>query len=203
MRLEVKIPKDSELVVSAVSADVTSNGVQGVQRINSVSGDVSAEIAGSDVEAKSVSGDVRLKGHGQTAHVRASTVSGDLRIEHAAGDLEVTTVSGTITASVDTAAGVRARSTSGDFNFSGRLKRGAELEAVTVSGELNVRASSDNGYDYEVSSFSGDISNCFDAPIERTSKYGPGHVMRGTRGEGSGHLHLKTMSGDVKLCDRN
>jgi DUF4097 and DUF4098 domain-containing protein YvlB len=202
-RLEVKIPKESELVVSAVSADVKTSGVLGVQRLNAVSGDIVAEIAGSDVVMKSVSGDIKLKGHGQTAHIRASTVSGDLHIEHGAGDLEATTVSGTITATLDIAASVRVRSTSGDVNFNGRLKHGAEFEAVSVSGEVNARASSEAGYNYEVSSFSGDIRNCFDAPSERTSKYGPGHLLQGSRGEGSGHVHIKTMSGDVQLCDRN
>jgi len=37
---------------------------------------------------------------------------------------------------------------------------------------------------------------------ERTSQYGPGSVLQGTRGEGAGHVRLKTMSGDVQLCDR-
>jgi hypothetical protein len=71
-----------------------------------------------------------------------------------------------------------------------------------VSGDLNVRASADGGYAYEVSSFSGDITDCFNASPERTSKYGPGSRLEGTRGEGMGHLRLKTMSGDVQLCDR-
>ncbi len=51
--------------------------------------------------------------------------------------------------------------------------------------------------------FSGDISDCFDAKAERTGKYMPGSTLQGTRGEGAGHVHLKTMSGDIQLCDRN
>jgi len=30
----------------------------------------------------------------------------------------------------------------------------------------------------------------------------PGHTLQGTRGDGAGHVRLKTMSGDVQLCDR-
>jgi hypothetical protein len=104
---------------------------------------------------------------------------------------------------LDTASSVRLHSTSGDLRFNGHLNRGAGVEAHSVSGGLNVRASADGGYAYQVSSFSGSIGNCFDAHSERTSKYGPGSQLQGSRGEGAGHVHLKTMSGDVQLCDRN
>jgi DUF4097 and DUF4098 domain-containing protein YvlB len=201
-RLRVQIPKGSELDVSAVSADVTSSGVQGMQRLNAVSGDVSAELYGGDLELKTVSGDVHLKGHGQPARLHVSTVSGDMHLEHGAGDLEAGTVSGSLVATLDTARSVRVRTTSGDLRFDGRLTHGASFDASTVSGDLNVRASADGGYAYEVSSFSGDITDCFGAKAERASQYGPGTVLQGTRGEGAGHVRLKTMSGDVQLCDR-
>ncbi len=201
--LRVKVPQGSELDVSAVSADVTTSGVLGVQRLSTVSGDLSAELAGADVELKTVSGDVRLKGRGQPARLRVSTVSGDVHLEHGAGDLEASTVNGTLIMSLDSARSVRARTTSGDLRFVGKLTRGAEFEVTSVSGDLNVRASAEGGYAYEVSSFSGDISDCFNATPERVSKYGPGTRLEGTRGEGAGHLRLKTMSGDVQLCDRS
>jgi DUF4097 and DUF4098 domain-containing protein YvlB len=190
-------------------------GVQpkGVVDISNVSGsievsawdrpEVDAEIAGSDFELKTVSGDVKVKGHGQPARLHLNTVSGDVHLEHGAGDFEASTVSGTLVVSLDSATSVRAHTTSGDLRFNGRLARGASFEATTVSGDLNVRASAEGGYAYEVSSFSGDIGNCFDAKAERASRYGPGSTLQGTRGEGAGHMHLKTMSGDIELCDRN
>jgi hypothetical protein len=199
--LRVKIPKDSELDVSAVSADVTTSGVFGVQRLSTVSGDVSAELAGADVELKTVSGDVRLKGRGQAAQLRVSTVSGDVHLEHGGGDIEASTVNGELIASLDGAHSARARTTSGDLRFEGTLAHGATLEATSVSGNLTVRTGADGGFAYEVSSFSGDISDCFNASPERTSKYGPGTRLTGSRGEGMGHVRLKTMSGDVQLCD--
>ena len=199
--LHVQVPKDSELTVSAVSADVRTTGVTGVQRLNAVSGDITAELGGSDLELKTVSGDVKLKGHGQPARLHVSSVSGDVHLEHGAGDLEAATVSGTLVVSLDSARSVRVRSTSGDVHFEGKLASGADFDATSVSGDLNVRASAEAGYAYEVSTFSGDISNCFDAT---PSGHGhmPGHTLQGTRGDGAGHMRLKTMSGDVQLCDR-
>jgi DUF4097 and DUF4098 domain-containing protein YvlB len=202
VELKVKVPKESELDVSAVSADVATTNVLGVQRLSTVSGEVRAELGGADLELKTVSGDVRLKGHGQPARLHVSTVSGDVHLERGAGDLEASTVNGTLTVSLDSARSVRARTTSGDLRFVGKLTRGAEFEATSVSGDLSVRASAEGGFTYEVSSFSGDISDCFNASPERASQYGPGKRLQGTRGDGAGHVRLKTMSGDVELCDR-
>jgi DUF4097 and DUF4098 domain-containing protein YvlB len=198
--LRVKVPKESEVNVSAVSAEVTTSGVLGEQRLNAVSGDITAEFAG-DLEVKTVSGEVRLKGHGQPARLHVSSVSGDVRLEHGAGDLEAGTVSGSLVVSLDSTKSVRARTTSGDLHFEGKLARGADFDATSVSGDLNVRASADGGYSYEARSFTGDITNCFGAaPVER--HHGPGHTLEGTRGDGAGHVRLKTMSGDIQLCDR-
>jgi DUF4097 and DUF4098 domain-containing protein YvlB len=199
--LRVQVPKDSELDASAVSANVTSSGVLGPQRLKSVSGDVTAEIAGADIDAKSVSGSVKLRGKGQAAKLHISTVSGDLELKHAAGDLEATTVSGEATFELDPAHSVRLRSTSGDLHFEGRLTRGADFDGQTVSGDLKVRAGSEDGLTFEAASVTGDINDCFNVEAEH-AKYGPGNKLNGTRGGGSAHVRLKTMSGEIDLCDR-
>jgi DUF4097 and DUF4098 domain-containing protein YvlB len=201
--LHVRIPKNSELDVSTVSADVSAAGVLGVQHLNAVSGDVSSELFGSDLELKTVSGDVKLKGHGQPARLRVTSVSGDVHLEHGAGELETNTVSGSLVVSLDSASSVRARTTSGDMRFEGKLARDATFEASSVSGDLTVRASAAGGFAYEVTSFSGDIGNCFGAKAQKESEYGPGSKLTGTRGDGAGRVRIKTMSGDVSLCDRD
>jgi DUF4097 and DUF4098 domain-containing protein YvlB len=197
-RLHVQVPKDGELSISGVSADVSTTGVQGKQRITVVSGDVTAELGGSDLELKTVSGNIKLRGRGQPARLHVTSVSGDVRLDHGAGDLEAGTVSGNLVVSLDSARSVRVRSTAGDLTFEGKLTRGADFDASTVSGNLKVRASADGGYAYEATTFSGEIADCFgDTP----SSHGPGHSLQGNRGEGAGHLRLKSMGGDIHLCD--
>jgi hypothetical protein len=200
--LRVQVPKDSSLEVSGVSANVTTAGVLGAQRLKTVSGDITAEIGASDIEVKSVSGSLKLRGKGQPAKLHVSTVSGDLELKHAAGDLEATTVSGEATVELDPAHSVRLRSTSGDLTFEGRLVRGADFDAQSVSGDLKVRAGAEDGFQFEAASVTGDISDCFNAEPQRTSEYGPGRKLNGSRGGGSGHVRLKTMSGEIELCDR-
>ncbi|HEY2274163.1 MAG TPA: DUF4097 family beta strand repeat-containing protein [Steroidobacteraceae bacterium] len=199
--LRVQVPKDSEVDVSTVSANMTSAGVLGAQRLKSVSGDITAEIGPSDIEAKSVSGSLKLRGKGQPSKLHVSTVSGDLELKHAAGDLEATTVSGEATVELDPARSVRVRSTSGDIHFEGRLARGADFDGQTVSGDLKVRAAAEDGLTFEAATVTGDINDCFNVEAEN-SKYGPGHKLNGSRGGGSAHVRLKSMSGEIDLCDR-
>ncbi len=80
------------------------------------------------------------------------------------------------------------------------------MDAETVSGDLTVRAVPEGSLDYEVTTFSGDITNCMGGEAERVSKYGPGRRLNGTRGDGGpdgARVRLKTMSGDVELCDKS
>jgi len=201
-RLKVQIPQGSELDVSAVSADVTAMKLQGIQRLQSVSGEISAELAQADADIKNVSGDITLHGHGQSANVHLSTVSGDVKIEHAAGDLDVGTVSGDVKGSLDGARSLRARSTSGDVSFVGKLTGSPTVDVESVSGELTLKASAGGGFSYELTSFSGDITNCFGETAQRTSQYTPGRSLRGTLGQGSGRVHMRSMSGQLTLCDK-
>ena len=126
--LTVRIPQGSELDVSAVSADVTAKNVLGVQRLQSVSGALTAELAQASAELKNVSGDITLHGRGQAAGVHITTVSGDVKIERAAGDLEVSTVSGEVKGSLDGAHSLRVRSTSGDVTLAGKLASGPNVD---------------------------------------------------------------------------
>jgi DUF4097 and DUF4098 domain-containing protein YvlB len=201
--LKVKVPRGSEVDVTAVSADVNSTGVTGTQRLKSVSGSIRADIAQADVEAKTVSGDVTLHGEGKPAELHLTTISGSIRLERGAGDVEANTTSGEINMQVDSGRSVRMRTISGDLVFRGSLTKDADVDAQTVSGDVKLHAKPETAYEYEVTTFSGDIDNCFNVKSERTSRYGPGERLSGSLGQGSGgHVRIKTMSGDVNLCDK-
>src|SRR3977135_3864212 len=132
--LHIRVPRDSELDISTVSAQVFTSDVEGALQLKTVSGDVKADVYGRSAEIKTVSGDVVLRGRGQgrSAGIHISTISGNIRIERAAGDLEATTVSGDMTVRLDPSRNVRVRTTSGDLGFEGRLAKGGYLDAETV-----------------------------------------------------------------------
>jgi DUF4097 and DUF4098 domain-containing protein YvlB len=208
--LRVHIPRDSELIVSAVSADITVNDVRGVLQLGTISGVIHTDVFQKSAEIKTVSGDLVLRGRGRDAGadgIHASSISGTIRVDRAGGDLEAITVSGEMTLRLDHPAhDVRIRTTSGDVTFEGKLTKGGNLEAQSVSGDLEVRAAPDTGaLDFEINTFSGDIKNCMGLEAERVSKHGPGRRLNGTHGtpgRDDARVRLKSMSGDVDLCDK-
>jgi hypothetical protein len=201
-RLTVRVPRMSGLDVNAVSAQVHSAGVLGVQRLQSVSGDIRAQLAAADAEVKTVSGDIVLQGNGQGSHVTASSVSGDVTLNHGSGDLQATSISGSLQVSLDPAQSLLLRTTSGDISLGGALARGVSVTADTISGHVSMQARAAAGFGYDVTSFSGNIEDCFSQPPARNSQYGPGMHLSGTRGAGDGNVHIKTLSGEISLCDR-
>ena len=182
-----------------MSAEIEVRDVLGRQRLKSVSGNVEADIEGSEAEVETVSGDVVLRGQGKPTSLRARTVSGNLTLDRGAGQVEATTTSGDLIIELEPASNVRVRTTSGNLRLSGDLAPGGEVEADTVSGELSARIRSP-GFRYDVSTFSGDIDSCMGKRAERASEYGPGMTLEGVHGNGKGEVRLKTMSGDVELC---
>jgi DUF4097 and DUF4098 domain-containing protein YvlB len=199
--LEIRIPNQSDLDVSAVSADVETHRLTGPQRITTVSGEISADFT-RDFEGKTVSGDMRLKGESKPGEVRVSSVSGDIILEKGAGEVEATTISGDLILDLANGSTVRTRTTSGDLSLRGSLVRDGSVDAETISGDVTVRVKPESGFGYEAVSFSGDIGNCFGQHAQSTSSHGPGTRLRGTAGEGRGRVRVKSMSGDVAICDR-
>jgi DUF4097 and DUF4098 domain-containing protein YvlB len=196
--LNVKVPRGSELTLVTVSADVGVEQVLGAQRLKTVSGSVNTQVAGASAEINSVSGDIQVTGSATPATQRFSTVSGNVTLEHGAGDVEATSVSGDVQVEVAPARSVRLRSTSGDLNFHGKLARDGTLDAESMSGDVTLKAG--GGYEYEASSFSGEIEGCFGKEAERTGAHAPGSRLNGKLGDGSARVHARTMSGDVSLC---
>jgi len=201
--IEVSVPKGSSVEVSAVSADVSSHGVLGTQRLKSVSGEVTADISGNESEVSSVSGDVTVRGDGRTTRLRATSVSGNLDLNNVSGKLDVVTVSGDARVHMGDASEVRGRTTSGSLEVSGKLTNDGRVDVEGVSGDITLRLSAPGGLSLEIESFSGDIEGCSATHVERVSKYGPG-VRLNTRNveAGGARVRAKTLSGDIDICDR-
>ncbi|HWF98145.1 MAG TPA: DUF4097 family beta strand repeat-containing protein [Steroidobacteraceae bacterium] len=200
VRLEIYVPSGSEIEASGVSADITSRNVTGHQHLHTVSGDIEADLGSGNDEVKSVSGDIHLRGSGQDGTLQVSTVSGDLTVTNVAGELEARTVNGELRAGLSSARIARLNTTSGGIELNARLATGGNIEIETVSGREKADVAAPAGYAYEASSFSGDIDDCFGQKSDH-NQYGPGSRLDGTRGAGSGHVRIRSLSGDISLCD--
>jgi DUF4097 and DUF4098 domain-containing protein YvlB len=199
--LEVRVPKGSEVSATAVSADLTTSQLTGRQRLQTVSGELRAEVGGDHFEAKTVSGDMRLRGNSKPSEMRLSSVSGNITLDRGAGDVEASSISGDVRLEVNPASGVRLHSTSGELTFNGSVANNAMVEAETVSGDVTLRSKAPQGFEYEASSFSGDIESCLGKEAVKTSAHGPGMRLNGTTGDGKARMRAKSMSGDIEICD--
>ncbi len=200
--LDIQVPKNSTVEVSAVSADVSSRGVLGTQRLKSVSGEVVADVDGDNSEVRSVSGDVTVRGGGKPRALRISSVSGNIDASGITGKLDLVTVSGDARAHMGDATEIRGRTTSGDLEVRAKLVRDGRVDVEGVSGEMTLRVAAPDGLTLEIESFSGDILGCLASDVERVSKYGPGTRLNHRTGDGGARVRAKTLSGDVDICDR-
>lgn len=200
--LVVKVPAASSLFVNTVSADVRSQGVRGSQRLQSVSGDIDTEAAAEDVECKTVSGNVVVNGTGQKGLLTVTTVSGDATVARVAGEVNGNTVSGNFAISAGDTSRSRLRSTSGDLGLKGRLDADARIDFESISGDVRLDLAPPVGAEFEVTSFNGEIRNCFGPKPVRTSEYAPGTELRFKEGQGTARVRIKTLNGDIGICNK-
>ncbi len=200
--LTVRVPAGSSLEATTVSADLGVRAVAGTLRLRSVSGEVTARDVAKDSEFKTVSGDIRVTAGAPPVKVIAYSVSGSLVVDGLSGSLEATSVSGDMNFDLGAIDSLRLRTTSGDARLGGRLAKEARVDFESVSGDLSMKVAADAGFTAEADTFSGSLSNCFGVRPEAVSKYGPGERMSLTQGAGGARIRAKTMSGDVRICDR-
>jgi len=200
--LEIRLPAESSLRASAVSADIEVSGISGDQRLQTVSGDIRTEASKADVVLKSISGNLKVKGKREPIHTTVSTVSGDTSIVDVGGELELDTVSGNTTIDMNSLTRARLQTVSGDLNMKAKLAPDVRIDGSTVSGTLELRWPGAESANVELASFSGDVSACFGGVPVQHPTYGPGSTWRYGVKDAKGTIRIKSMSGDIHLCNR-
>ena len=196
----VRVPEGSSIEVSGVSADITVENVEGEQSLHTVSGDVTTT-ALADVDAGSVSGDIDIDGDGKSAETKANTVSGDVNLDNVSGEVAAEAVSGDVSIIDGVFERVAIETVNGDLDFEAKLESGGRLSATTVNGSVEVVFEGGVSAEFDVSSFNGDIDNCFGPKPKRTSKYTPGLHLEFTEGGGDGTVTISTLNGDIEICN--
>jgi DUF4097 and DUF4098 domain-containing protein YvlB len=205
--LEINVPRSSNLTTNTVSAEQSIHDVHGVQRLQSVSGDIETEVWNGEFQAKSVSGHVLAKGQenkdkNSIGNVRVSTVSGNLRLANFGNELDLSTVSGAIDVQAQQLTRARMRTTSGNLQLTASMTGAAsnELELRTVSGAIDVTAQ--QLARARISSTSGDLhltaSMIGDATIEAETI--SGELTYEFNGTVNAEFDIATFSGDIDNC---
>ena len=203
------VPQDAALAVKTVSGDVVVSGVRGEVRAETISGDVEVSQTPNLALAKTVSGDVRARDIAAAA-LTLGTVSGTvvataLKVR----TLDASSVSGDLQLSNLQADRITAKTLSGEIVFDGRLARGGRYEFHAHSGNLRVLLPPDtSGFELDASTFSGTVRTEFPVSVRSTARDEPGRrgpavrTIRGTFGDASAILALRSFSGNVVIAKR-
>lgn len=194
--LDIKVPRDAELGIDTVSANVTVSGTAGsALNADTVSGKLRIVSDAREVAIDSVSGAIDLSGKAQ--HADLETVSGDIRARGLGGTLELESVSGNIDVEAGEFNTFGADSVSGDINLRGKPAANARIRIESMSGDVRLTLPTDTSTRIHAETFSGSIRSDFGA--EADSGEGPGKSFDISVGSGGGQLHAETFSGDIEI----
>lgn len=194
--LDIKVPRQAELDIEVVSAEVAVSGNAGRSlEIDSVSGKIRVDSTATEVNVSGISGSIELIGRGERVH--AETVSGEISSRSAADRLKFETVSGSINVETAEYRELNASSVSGDISLRGKPAADARLDSETMSGEVRVRFPAEVSAHIEAETFSGRIRSDFGTVKE--PEHGPGRSLDTTVGSGSARLRIETFSGDIEI----
>ncbi len=197
--LVIRMPVASRLSVNAVSADIDVTGVEGAQRLQSVSGNIDTETRGEDVRIETVSGDLTLRGHGDQALVSVTTVSGDVDMRDLTGEVNVQSVTGDVDLESRELERLRIRTTNGDVEARAGMAERGTIEMEAINGDLRLDILGLVDAEFDIETFNGSIRNDFGPEPRRKSQYQPGTTLRFTEGDGNGRVRIKTLNGGITL----
>lgn len=200
--LVVKVPRDSALSISTVSADQVVTDLRGPQRLQAVSGAIATEQWLEDMEARTLSGDVDIRGHGGRAETVVGTVSGDITLVNAPQELSLETVTGDMKISAEKLDRARIRTTNGDVRLTATLAATARLDAESINGDLSFLLREPVNAQFDAETLNGEIVNCFGPKPTRTHEFAPGNALRFTQGAGDARVRIKALNGTVEICKR-
>lgn len=149
----------------------------GDHRDGSVSVEFTVRVpAGVNVSVATVNGGLDVRG--ATSAVVARDVNGSVHVESSGGPVSAETVSGSVWARMGS---------TGDAH---------DLEFASVNGSVVVEMPASLGADVDLSTVNGRIDTEF--PVTMTGRIDPRH-LRATVGDGSRHVRLRTVNGNVDL----
>jgi len=199
--IEVHVPAGSRVSVESFASSITVSEVTGPVTAETVNGAVSISGSVKEVSAESVNGAVDVSG--APTRVHAGTVNGALTIRGARGDLEANTVNGELrVVGGGPIARAHLESVSGSIRFEGDLAPHADLQAQTVSGEIELALPAGVAADFTISTFSGQVTNDFGQATYRTGRHLPEKELSFSTGGGGAKIAVETLSGSISLRKR-
>ena len=204
----IAVPAGTAVTLKSVSGDLAITNVKGEVRVEAVSGNVTVTNTPNLTIAKTVSGDVTARDIGTETTLVLGTVSGSvigtgLRVR----TLEAGSVSGDVRLSGSQVERLEARSVSGNIEFDAPLVKSGRYEFTSHSGNVRLVLSGNTGFELDADTFSGSVRS--DLPVTlraigntETSRRGSNRAIRGTYGDASAILSVRSHSGSVVITKK-
>jgi len=203
----VQVPFSTAVSARSLAGDLKVTKVRGEVQLESANGAVKAIGTPKLTRVKTLSGDILIADGGSTEGMAASTVSGRLVVKGVkTRALELATISGDLVL-VDIACDrAQVRSVSGTMEFGGPLAKNGRYEFTSHAGDVRLTLASTQGFELAAKTFSGAVHS--DLPLitlgltDRTLPPGAQERrdVRGTFGDGSALVIVKTFSGSVAVA---
>ena len=198
--LEVFVPAGSSVDIEGFQATISVTGVTGSVTAETVNGSISQAGAAKHVELQSVNGDIdAAKGSGR---IKAEAVNGSVIVRDCSGDLEASTVHGKLHVIGGSYERAEIESVAGPVRFEANLSPRAALSIETVSGSAELLLPATISAEFQLSSFSGRISNELGPAAEKPNKWTPQTELAFTTGSGGARVTVETLSGAIDIRKR-
>jgi len=204
----VRVPFTVTVSARTVAGDIDASKIKGEVRLESVSGSITTSGVTQLTRAKTVSGDVEITEATAGDVLSLGTVSGSLTARRLkAKSVEVQTVSGDLNLGDTICEREQVRSVSGDIEYAGQLVKNGRYEFGSHSGDIRIAVTGGTGFELSAGTFSGDLRSELKLATKEGAEEpisdhrGPGkRELRGTYGDGSALLLVKTFSGSVTVA---
>ena len=207
----IAVPPAATVSLKSISGDISVTNVKGEVRVETVSGDVNVTGTPNLAIAKTISGDVTARDVSTQTSLLLSTVSGTvIATGIKARSLEAGSVSGDVRLVGSEVERLEARSISGNIEFDAPLAKGGRYEFMSHSGNVRLLLSGNTGFELDADTFGGTVRS--DLPVtlrtmgRQENSQGRGRTsnraVRGTYGDGSAFLSVRSHSGSVVIAKK-
>jgi DUF4097 and DUF4098 domain-containing protein YvlB len=198
----VALPGGASVVLNTVSGDIEVTNISGEVRAHSVGGSITAASVRRVRELRSVSGTINVS-DAETDELTAHTLGGDVLVRNLKGRvLDLQTVTGDVRLTGIEVDRARLESMAGDLDYEGRLTRSGRYDFQTHSGDIRLTPSGNPGFDFQATSFSGDLRSDYTLKVLQEDSRAPGQSLRGTFGNAAAAVTAGSFSGDVSILRR-
>jgi DUF4097 and DUF4098 domain-containing protein YvlB len=198
--IEVMVPVGSSVSVEGFNATIAIAGVTGGVKAETVNGTITHAGSSKEVQLQSVNGAVETTKPAGRVHVEA--VNGPVTVRDASGEIDASTVNGKLSIVGGSFTRAHLETVSGGVRFDGAVSPKGTLGVESVSGGVELLFPAGFGGDFNVTTFSGSVTNDLGPAAQKSNDFLPQKELRFTSGSGGVRVSVETLSGSIAIRKR-